>query len=112
MNLSSVFLSLSSSELSNMLVESSTFRNSVSSFLLKNKNKKSFSKENKQIENLKNEIKKAFPDCNTDAKIPAIKFFRNYPFSPALKNQLKKLGIMDNEDYIELIKAKRFVESL
>lgn len=112
MNLSSVLLSLSAVDLSDMMLESHTFRNAVSKFLLKNKNKKKISKGKKLIESLKAKIRKEFPDYYSNGKIPAIKFFRSFSFSLEQKNELKKMGIMDEENYIGLFNAKKFIESL
>jgi hypothetical protein len=111
MNLNSVISSLSAVDIGDMLTESYTFRRAVSEYLLKNKTKQRDNGK-KQIEKLKEAIRKEIPDCNNGNKIAAIKYFRTFPFSLPLKNQLKKLGIMDNEDYISLIHAKRFIESI
>ena len=112
MNLSSVLLSLSPSELSDMLVESHTFRNAVSKFLLKNKSKKKICKGKKLIESLKNKIRKEFPEYSYNQKIPAIKFFRSFPFSLEQKIELKRMGVMNENGIIELFNAKKFIESL
>jgi hypothetical protein len=117
MHLNLVFSSLSDSDLEMILSESYTFRKSVSEYLLKNKTKKRSNK-NKLIEKLKQTIRKQFPDCTDNDKIsvsstiPAIKYFRSFSFSPELKNELKKLGIMDDYDYIGLLQAKKFIESI
>lgn len=112
MNLSSVLLSLSAVDISDMLVESHTFRNAVSKFLLKNKSKKKISKGEKLIESLKAKIRKEFPEYSYNQKIPAIKFFRAFPFSLEQKNELKKRGVMNDNDIIPLFEAKQFIESL
>ena len=111
MHLNLVFSSLSVSEVTKIISENNTYRKSNSEYLLKNKTKKR-SNRNKLIEKLKQTILKEIPDCNNGDKIAAIKYFRTFTFSPALKNELKKLGIMDNEDYISLMHAKKFIESI
>jgi hypothetical protein len=111
MHLNLVFSSLSVSEVTEIISESYTFRKSVSEYLLKNKTKQRDNGK-KQFESLKETILKEIPDCNNGDKIAAIKYFRTFTFSPALKKHLKKLGIMDNEDYIGLAQAKRFIESI
>ncbi len=112
MHLHSVFSDLSSTDIGDMLTESYTFRRAVSEYLTKNKTKRKKSSGEKLIEKLKEEIRRAVPGYNNGDKIAAIKYFRNFPFSDELKNELKKLGVMEENGYICLASAKRFIESL
>lgn len=94
-----------------MLGGSESFRLEVCKSLLNKKPRKNKSAKSVMRE-FKEEIKKKFPLYASDEKVPAVKFLRSFPFSPELKNELKKIGVMDKEDYIGMFNAKKFIESI
>ncbi len=113
MHLHSVFSDLSSTDIGDMLTESYTFRRAVSEYLTKNKTKpkkKNVSGE-RLIEAFKETIRNVIPGYKTN-RIAAIKYFRDYRFSDVMKNELKRIGVMDVHGHIGLSEAKRFIESL
>lgn len=63
------------------------------------------------IEELKTDLRFAFPDYKTN-QIPVIKFFRSLVPSLEVQNALKCNGIADFQGHISLANAKKFIESL